>query len=119
MKLSFACSSLDEIEEFAHELIDAHPFALTLSVGETEAGIPEPQRPPYAKYEDELTLHDLALYTAGKLQVYFTLVNNGTLNLRQVARIMEMDFEQLVMMHSAWMNGDIIEQRDTVVDTML
>lgn len=119
MKVSFSFSSLDEIEKFAHELIDAHPIALTLSVGATETGIPEPQRPPYAKCMDELTAHDLALYAAGELQVYYALANSRTLNMEQIAGIMDMDLEELAMMRGTWANGDIIEQRDAVVDMML
>lgn len=116
MQLSFTFSSLEEIETFGNALIDAHPVELMLTVDSIEKGKPEPQRPPYPKTEEELTLHDLALYGAGQLDAYYTFVKANRISLEFVSDAVQIGIDQLQSMRHAWSGGDIIAQRDAYVE---
>lgn len=116
MRLSFTFSTLDEIENLVNALIGAHPTGLTLSVDTIEKGTPEQQRPPYPKTEDELTLHDLALYGAGQLDAYYAFVKANRISLEFVSDAVQIGIDQLRSTRHAWSGGNIIAQRDAYVE---
>ena len=118
MKLSFTFTSIDEIEKIATEMIDAYPLDVTLAVGETERGNPKPQRLPYAKTDDELTVHDLALYEAGRLHVYLVCNKAGFYPLEQIANTMQLDIHKLQAIKHIWDSGEIVERRDAIVEIL-
>ena len=119
MKLYFSCSTLDEIQNFAQSLIDTHPAGITLEINEMTSGKPEPARPPLAKTDDEMTLHDLSLYEAGRLHVYYVLVTTGLYTVAQVADVMDLDAAQLAAAHHIWESGEIVERRDAMFEMLI
>ena len=119
MKLYIEHCTLEEILDFANTLIDAHPVGITLEIDAMTAGKPEPKQPPLAKTDDEMTLHDLALYEAGRLHVYYCLVTAGLYTVSQVADVMDLDAAQLDAVRHIWESGEIVERRDAMFEMLI
>lgn len=118
MIIALTFENYDEIQKFCHTAVDAHPDELVLIIDGMRAERPHP-RHRKALCDDELSLDELSLYEAGRLHVYYHLMEAGLFDIEQIADVLDLDVTELDAKHHIWENGQIVERRDAMCKMLL
>lgn len=74
---------------------------------------------PLPTNDNELTLGDLALYTAGQLDICYIALDFGWLNLNQISAMLNVDINDLRASRPIWNVGCISAQKVTMQDMLI
>lgn len=100
MKVYLSFENEEEIQKISESIIGKNPDYICLPVDGMQIGEPTAPCSRRAKYDNELTVDELAMYEAGRLSVHFNLVTAKFFTLENVAELTDLTVDELKAIRS-------------------
>lgn len=111
MKLTLEINALQDVIDGVEMLIDAYPADITLSLQDL---LRKRRTPAHSETDEELTLSELSLYTAGQIAACSICISSGILTTEQAALILHLSVEQVQAMCAVCRTCGVVSQREAV-----